>query len=132
MSGDRRLFRIFLLNDRAESIPFVKAMNKYLSNLAVMLASAALVTAVWDRNGNARLAAPAGRLSPQFEELQKDHLALQESNRDLRNRVALLERAEGAGAAGSIDRARLQQRLDDLETKQTGLNKSHSTSTNSA
>jgi len=63
----------------------------------------------------------ASTLARQFTELQKDHQALKDSNRDLLAKVAQLERGNGTSPAGAAGLARLRQRLDEIEGKQTQL-----------
>jgi len=102
-------------------------MNRTLSIIAVFIASAALVTVCFNRTGSsdsnpaAAASDPVDSLVAQLEELQSDHQALKESNRELLNKVSQLERAKGSGSAGAVDLVRIQQRLDELETKQTQL-----------
>ncbi len=97
-------------------------MNKALSIIAVVLASAALLTAVLTGGGNPHPTAAeatadsANTLATQFEKLQKDHQALKESTRELLRKVAQMERAKAAGTAGSVEPARFKQRLDDVDS----------------
>lgn len=99
-------------------------MNKALSILGVVLASAALLLALMNRAGPSHptpvetTGDSTSTLAAQVEKLQQDQQALKESNRELLAKVAQLERGSGSSVAGPAELARLRQRLDELDAKQ--------------
>jgi len=102
-------------------------MNRTLSVIAAILASVALVTAYLNKAGRSdsipatTASHPVNSLVAELEELQKNQQALKESNRELLNKVTQLESAKGSVSTGTVELAWIQERLDQLETKQAQL-----------
>ncbi|NJN05884.1 MAG: hypothetical protein HC814_05250, partial [Rhodobacteraceae bacterium] len=97
-------------------------MNKTLSIIAVLLAAVALWTAASKKGAQTRDAIRSpDDLAPRFEDLQREHQALQQAHTALMARLMELERARPADAGAPTDMAQLQQRIKDLEAKQTQL-----------
>jgi len=103
------------------------ALNKTLPIIALAVASAALLTTLLMGTGNLHSkSAETGHdtdntLANRFEMLQQEHQALKESNRELLQKVAQLERADATSKGGSMELARLKQQLDELAARQALL-----------